>query len=179
MAVFDATTLLLFLEPDAKAPLDPATNEPVTNAKSRIDHLIETLEKRRETVVIPTPALSEVLVHANDAGPGYLEILNTSRCFRIEPFDQRAAVELATMTREALEEGNLRAGTQATRAKLKFDRQIIAIARTQNETTIYSDDDDIATLAEPLELEVIPVHALQQPADDAQGKLDLEPKDES
>ena len=45
MAVFDATTLLLFLEPNARAPLDPATNEPVTNAKSRNDHLIETLEK--------------------------------------------------------------------------------------------------------------------------------------
>ena len=179
MAVFDATTLLHFLEPNAKPPLDPATNEPVTDAKSRVDHLIETLEKRRETIVIPTPALSEVLVHANDAGPRYLEILNTSRCFRIEPFDQRAAVELATMTREALREGNLRAGTQATRAKLKFDRQIIAIARTQNETTIYSDDEDIATLAKPLELEVVPVHALQLSTDDAQRKLDLEPKDES
>ena len=178
MAVFDATTLLLFLEPNARAPLDPATNEPVTNAKSRIDHLIETLEKRRETIVIPTPALSEVLVHANDAGPRYLQILNTTRCFRIEPFDQRAAVELAAMIREALQEGNLRAGTQATRAKLKFDRQIIAIARTQNETAIYSDDRDIATLADPLELEVIPVHALPLRADDAQGKLELEPQDE-
>ena len=120
-----------------------------------------------------------MLVHANDAGPAYIEILNTSRCFRMEPFDQRAAVELATMTREALQEGNLRAGTQATRAKLKFDRQIIAITRTQNETTIYSDDHDIATLAEPLELEVIPVHALHLPPDEAQGKLDLEPKEES
>ena len=33
MPVFDATTLLLFLEPDARAPLDPATNEPITDAK--------------------------------------------------------------------------------------------------------------------------------------------------
>ena len=70
MPVFDATTLLLFLEPDARAPLDPATNEPLTDAKARIDHLIETLEKQREAIVIPTPALSEVLVHANEAGPG-------------------------------------------------------------------------------------------------------------
>ena len=178
MAVFDATTLLLFLEPDASAPLDPATNEPVTNAKARIEHLIETLEKGSETIVIPTPALSEVLVHANDAGPPYLDILNTTRWFRIEPFDQRAAVELASMTREALREGNLRAGTQATRSKLKFDRQIIAIALTQNQTTIYSDDKDIATLAEPLGLEVIPVHALPVPPEDAQGTLQLESTDE-
>ena len=46
MPVFDATTLLLFLEPDARAPLDPATNEPVTDAKARIEQLIDTLEKR-------------------------------------------------------------------------------------------------------------------------------------
>ena len=101
--------------------------------------------------MIPTPALSEVLVHANETGPAYLETLNTTRCFRIEPFDQRAAVELATMTREALREGDLRASTQSTRAKLKFDRQIIASARTQNQNTIYSDDEDIATLAEALD----------------------------
>ena len=71
MPVFDATTLLLFPEPDARVLLDPPTNEPLTNAKARIDHLIETLETGRETIVIPTPTLSEVLVHANEAGPDY------------------------------------------------------------------------------------------------------------
>ena len=177
MPVFDATTLLPFLEPDARASINPATNEPVTDAKARIDHLIEALENRRETIMIPTPALSEVLVHSDEAGPKYLEILNTTRCFRIEPFDQRAAVELATMTREALREGDLRAGTRATRAKLKFDRQIIAIARTRRQTAIHSDDDDISTVAEPLGLEVVPVHALPVPPEDAQGNLALDPDD--
>ena len=66
MPVFDATTLLLFLEPEANAPTDPATNEPVTDAKARIDQLIETLDKGRETIVIPTPALPALLgVSAN------------------------------------------------------------------------------------------------------------------
>ena len=37
MPVFDATTLLLFLEPDARTSFDPATNEPVTDAKARVD----------------------------------------------------------------------------------------------------------------------------------------------
>ena len=140
MAVFDATALLLFLEPEARAPIDPRTNTPVTDAKQRFDFLIARLEARRETIVIPTPALSEVLVHAGDAGPQYLEILNGTRCFRVVPFDQRAAVELAAMTRDAIGAGDLRAGTEATRAKLKFDRQIIAITRTEGQTTIYSDD---------------------------------------
>ena len=120
MAAFDATILLVFLEPDARAPIDPATSEPLTDAKARIDHLIETLEKRRETIVIPTPALSEVLVHAGEAGSRYLEILNTTRCFRVEPFDQRAAVELAAMTRDAILAGDLRAGTDATPGQVEI-----------------------------------------------------------
>ena len=179
MAVFDATALLYFLEHDAKAPLDPATDRPVADAGERVEFLIKTLEDRRETIVIPTPALSEVLVHAGEAGPQYLEILNTTRCFRVEPFDQRAAVELAAMTRDALSAGDIRAGTDTTRAKLKFDRQIIAIAKTQGETTIYSDDGDIAKLAEALQIEVVPVHALPRPPEDPQTILDLEPSDES
>lgn len=106
-AVFDATALLHFLEPDARAPVDPTTGNPVEDAKARIDFLIEALEGRRETIVVPTPVLSEVLVHAGEAGPRDPEILNTSRCFRIESFNQRAAVELAAMTRDAISRGSL------------------------------------------------------------------------
>ena len=179
MPVFDATALLYFLEPDAKPPLDPATDKPVTDAGERIDFLIKTLEDRRETIIIPTPALSEVLVHAGEAIPEYLDILNTRRCFRIEAFDQRAAVEHAVMTRDAISAGDLRAGTGATRAKIKFDRQIIAIARTQSQTTIYSDDNGIAKLSKPLKLKVIPVHALPLPPKDLQGALAFEPIDET
>ena len=173
MAVFDATALLCFLEPDAKAPPDPETKEPVTDARARIDVLIERLDSKGETVVIPTPVLSEALVHAGDAGPRYLEILNGNRCFRIEPFDQKAAVELAAMTRDAVAAGDLRAGADITRAKLKFDRQIVAIARALGQTEIYSDDRDIAKLGRALGLEVIPVHALPLPPEGSQEELDF------
>ena len=69
MAIFDATALLHFLEPNAPAPRDPGTNTPVVDAQQRIEFLIETLQEERETILIPTPVLSEVLVHAGDAGP--------------------------------------------------------------------------------------------------------------
>ena len=135
--------------------------------------MIKTLEDQGETLIIPTPSLSEVLVHADTAGPEYLRILNRVKCVQIVAFDVRAAVELAAMTRDALRAGDLRAGTTTTRAKLKFDRQIIAIARVHNQTTIYSDDDDIAKLADPLEVQVIPIYALPRPDEDRQMKLDL------
>ena len=68
MAVFDSTVLLYLLEPDAQTPRDPATGAPVADARQRIEHLIETLERKNEVVVIPTPVLSEVLVRADSAG---------------------------------------------------------------------------------------------------------------
>ena len=103
-------------------------------------------------------------------GPN-LHILNSTRCFRIVSFDQRAAVELAAMTRAALSAGDLRSGLETTRAKLKFDRQIVAIARTQEQMTIYSDDGDIAKLAEALDINVIRIHELPLPPQDRQELL--------
>lgn len=117
MAVFDATALVHLLEPGAPAAENPATGQPVPNASARIKHLVNTLEERREKVVIPTPALSEVLVHANEAADDYLKVLHKSARFRIAPFDERAAVEHAAMTREAIGRGDLRAGSDATRGR--------------------------------------------------------------
>ena len=167
MAVFDATALIHLLEPDAPSIIDPATEKPVPDAKARFDHLVETLEQKRESIIIPTPALSEVLVHANDAIATYLEVLNNSSRFRVVPFDQRAAIELANIVRESLSDRKLQVGTGGTRASLKFDRQLLAIARVQEEVTIYSDDRDMYKLGEPLGFNVIrtydlPVHPGEQ-----------------
>lgn len=147
MAVFDSTMLLLLLDPSAKAPIDPQTGQPVADAKDRMEALVETLQARQEAVVVPTPVLSEVLVHADDAAPSYLDILGKTSRFRIAPFDERAAIELAEMTREAYDKGGLRAGTNATKARLKFDRQILAIARVQGERHVYTDDNNMRTFA--------------------------------
>jgi hypothetical protein len=49
--------------------------------------------------------------------------------FYVVPFDTLAAIELAVMTRNALAAGDKRAGSKESWAKVKFDRQIAAIAR--------------------------------------------------
>ena len=56
MAVFDATALIHLLEPDAPSVTDPATQKPLADAKARIDHLVQTLEQKRERIIVPTPA---------------------------------------------------------------------------------------------------------------------------
>ena len=63
MVVIDATILLLLLRPESGVPMDSA-GKPVDHAPARVDFLIRELEKLGSRILIPTPALSEVLVRA-------------------------------------------------------------------------------------------------------------------
>lgn len=45
IVVFDNTVLSLLLHPEADAPLDPATNAPITRAQDRMAHLVEQLRE--------------------------------------------------------------------------------------------------------------------------------------
>jgi len=89
MVVLDSSVLLLVLDPNAKPPNDPATGRPLNEAAERIEYLIENLAAAKEKILIPTPVLSEVLVHAGDAMQPYLDTLNEQSVFRIVPFDQK------------------------------------------------------------------------------------------
>ena len=108
MVVFDATILLPILWPDVPAPIDAATNKPVERFRERIDYLVRRLEEDRSKIIIPTPVLSEILVRSGSAGPEYLSRIKSFAVLRIVPFDERAAVEVAAMTREAINGGDKR-----------------------------------------------------------------------
>jgi hypothetical protein len=75
------------------------------------------LTTRGEQVLVPSPALAEVL-----ATPGYdmeqvLSTLPGVGFIRIGDFDQRAAVELARL-RAAVAKGDVREGLKTTRTKM-------------------------------------------------------------
>src|SRR5579862_2258587 len=97
MVAFDNTFLSLLFYPKAKPPIDPATGKPVAELQERIDHLIKSLRIDDETVLIPTPVLTEFLILVEDDGPKYLSAMNNNRSFDIKDFDQRAAIELAAI----------------------------------------------------------------------------------
>jgi hypothetical protein len=94
-------------------------------------------------IIIPTPALSELLVRAGDDMQSLVNMLQKSAVFHIVPFDTLAAIEVAAMTQRAIDNGDKRGGVDCSWAKIKYDRQIIAIAKVHRATAIYSDDDDI------------------------------------
>lgn len=147
MVVFDANFLIFFLDPKIQGGMgtDP-----------KIDHLVATIQKTGDRIIVPTPALSELLVKAGDAGPKYLEIFERSKFFQVAGFGQRAAVEAAAITRNAITTGAKRGATpEADWAKVKFDRQIVAIARVAAATCIYTSDDQLARHAKAVGIDAI------------------------
>ena len=168
---FDASILIYVIDDEANPPIDPATGMPVDQCQERVTHLLESLQQQSAKIVIPTPALAEVLVRGARGGPEFLRILSSSKHFRIAPFDQRAAVEFAACQAERIA-ANARASA-ATRTKAKFDDQIVAIAAVEGATAIYSDDEDIAKLAKG-RFEVIKIAAIPLRPESAQGKLPFE-----
>ena len=157
-----------------------------------ISALMDTLERHasRASISCPStpaqaalvgrlPALSECLVHAGPAGPEYLAIISKKAVFRIASFDERAAMEAAARTYEARRRGQRKGGNpEAAKAKIKFDRQIVAIAKVEGATAVYSDDADVIDYAREAGLEGYRLADLPEPPEDPQHALHLEAADE-
>ncbi len=171
MVVFDATMLSLIFRPGAKGPLDPATQQPVEFADLRVAALVEKLTKARTVIIIPTPVLSEVLIKADAAGPTILATIQRSSAFRVVGFDARAAVELAQMTNQFASAADKRAGINAPWSKIKFDRQIVAIAKVNRASAVFTDDDQLIGFAGLNDLHCVRVADLPIPPSAMQGEL--------
>jgi len=159
MVVFDNSIFCLVLHPDAKP------RQAVHRAKDRIDYLMETLRDDNEQISLPTPAFAEFLVLAGQDAPQYISVIRDNSVFRIDPLDERAAIELADMEIEQRRKGNKRgSATDAEWQKVKFDRQIVAIAKANGARAIYSDDPHIAKHGEDCGIKVIALADLPTPS---------------
>lgn len=170
MVVWDASFLVLLVEPRAKPPDDTDTGKPVTHCVERIGQLVIDLDKQRIRICIPAPSLAEFLVKAGSARSEYLQAFREAAAFKIEPFGERAAIECALLMDGALSRRKALTDVE-TRAKVKFDRQIIAIAKAANATAIYTEDKQLAKVADQNGIPAFTVQQLPIPAEAAQGKL--------
>ena len=166
---FDNTFLALLFGPLGILPIDPHTSKPVERPSERIEALIERLAREQVRILIPTPALAEFLCVADRAGSEYLERLDSTSRFQVVPFDTLAAVEVARVIRTSKALGNKRGASIASWQKVKFDRQIVAIAKVQGATEIYSDDPDIASFGREAGITVISVAELPLPPPKQEG----------
>lgn len=158
MIIFDASYLVVLLHPNP-APAKDRENKPVSQFKERVAHLTATMDVSNDTIGVPTPAMAEVLVRSGAARARYVSVLSDTWKFQILPFDSRAAIEA----------GDLIANTKSqkekwdTWAKVKFDIQIVSIAKAEAATVIYSDDKDIENYAKRFKIRVIRICDLPLP----------------
>ncbi|MCQ8240559.1 type II toxin-antitoxin system VapC family toxin [Rhizosaccharibacter radicis] len=125
---------------DEHAPARPRPEGLSGTVKQRLDFLWLSLEKAQSEIIIPAPALAEVLCRRDIENTNVLEVLGSSHRIRITSFDERVAVEFGEMFRE-------RRGRQPPstggKVKFKFDLMILAMARIEGASVIYTDDDDL------------------------------------
>ncbi|WP_156799310.1 hypothetical protein [Oceanicola granulosus] len=144
------------------------------HCKERVEALVDSLSKRGDTVVIPTPCFSELLCAVPDLEKAVSE-LNTSTAFDLAPFDERCAVDLAEVVRSAKRAGDKRGGVAASWNEIKFDRQIAVTAKVNGAEIFYTDDDNQATFARQMGLQVVHTWELDLPPEFAQvGMFDDE-----
>jgi predicted nucleic acid-binding protein len=163
MVIMDATALLMLLDEKTAPPKDPSTNKPITDAHKRIEHAVSKIREGGEKILIAAPVLAELVVKAENAASQYVHEFNQSAHFKPVPFDQKAALEHGKITRKAVESGNKKDGVDDTLAKIKFDRQIVAIAKAEGVHTIYTDDGNLATHAEKQGIKVVRTHEIVIP----------------
>lgn len=146
IVVVDTSALILLINPGANPPIHPITRKPVEKARERIEHFLASLTVH-DVLVIPTPVLAEALVRAGPGAPELLAAMSGQARFKIQPFDIRAAYETAAMTQEAIAKDSKRHATGEPWQKVKFDRQIIAIARVASASLILADDKSLVSFA--------------------------------
>lgn len=137
----------------------------------KLDFLVTGLQKSKSKILIPTPALSEFYVKAT---PDVLSSFKGRSAFVIVPFDERAALECAINIADALRIGNKK-GVQPDGSwqKIKFDHQIVAIAKVNGASTIYSEDAGLRKFAASLGIPALCTDDLPESPESKQQSLDL------
>jgi hypothetical protein len=165
--VFDTTYVVVLLR-EKFPPVKDREDKPIIKARERVQYLVQQLSAGNSIICVPTPVLAEIMVRAGKAGPEYLRLLSDSSKFRLTSFDVRAAIEAAELIRKVKEGSGQKL---AAWAKIKFDIQIVAIAKAENCDVIYSDDVDIEHYAKRVSITVRRICDLSLPPEDAEEEL--------
>ncbi len=174
ISLFDTGFLYVLFDDRARVPRDAKGKPVVDRAQDRIDFLVQRISAGRDNkIILPTPALAEFMLLAADRWIDYLTIIRRRSIFEIAGFDDPEAVELVEHWQKFGDAKRLKPGTPETWAKLKYDRQIAAIARTHRVQEVYSTDADLRKYANQLNMKFVGLEDLSLPPT-TQGLLPFE-----
>lgn len=169
MVVFDNNYLSFLFHERPGDVHNPDTGDLVDRPRERIQQLVARLAAAKKRILVPAPALTELLTLVADPFPT-IQSIHQSTNFDIAPFDEKAAIETALTLHRARQAGDFRSGSEKSREAVKFDHQIVGIAKSRCAATLYSSDKHIRALAVHADLPVVPVWELAPPSS-TQGEL--------
>jgi len=159
ITAFDANFLLMLFDKKVKVP--KRVGRPVIrDAQERIDLLVQDLAKKRSKIVLPTPALAEFLLLASDSYGKYIAEIKKYAVFEVFGFDDPSCIELVDLS--LLHGKPKKFKPEDTWAKLKYDRQIVAIAKANRAVSIYTTDDGLGAFAEQCGLKRVDLEDLPE-----------------
>ncbi len=172
IVALDNTFFTLMVNPSALPSGNWETGEEVTHCALRVQALIDKLSRSSVRVLVPTPALAEAMT-ASEGLEAAIEFMQSHDAFEPATFDFRAAYELAELTKSDPNADRRKAGEQDSKQKVKFDRQIVAIAKVHGAGVLYTDDKRQSGFAKDAGLEVVHTWNLPLPIEFAQHDLDF------
>lgn len=131
--------------------------------KAKIEHLLARIDKEKGKVIVPTPAIAEYLVRADRAGLAVLDALQKRSSVVVATFDLTAAYETALIDAAAIGREDKRDGSEQAWQKIKIDRQIVAIAKSQGAKLIVSDDEGVRDTAARVGINAVSIDGLPLP----------------
>lgn len=142
--------------------------------KIKLTHLVAMIDKRKGKMIIPTPALAEYLILADLAGLEFVTALDRRAAVQVADFDISAAFEVSQMHAAALGRGDKKDGSTSSWQKVKYDTQIVAIAKANGAKLIISNDDGVRASAARIGLKVMKAEELPFPDAARQHALQIE-----
>lgn len=146
IVVLDSSILISAFDPSA-APAPDLEGKAVSYAVERIQYFVDSSAHHDRQILLPTPVIAELLSASNVEEDALTEALIGNSAFLIAGYDQRAAIINAQMNKNATASGNLKAGSEQPRQIVKFDRQILAIAKLHGASAVYCGDKNMAAHA--------------------------------
>lgn len=132
---------------------------------ARIRGLIGDTRIARERLIVPAPVLAEFAVKARDEE---IDFITSQSTFQVVPFDAIAALECGFMIRDVFA-----TESKQDRHKIKFDLQILAIAKVGRATRLVTNDNQLRKRAVALGIAAEAILDLPVPDGERQMPLGL------
>lgn len=156
---------------------NPENGLEILDPLRRVEALIDMIENSGGTIIIPTPVLAEYLVGIDKKDhQTHLNMIQQQSCFEIVSLDEIAAIECAQMP--SLKELKLMMKSD-TANMVKFDRQIISIAKALNVDEVWTHDKGVYNLCKKMgivvkclaDIDPAPIQVLIDLSPDASSEL--------